>query len=207
LSENEFSVRAAHRRGLFYGSNPGNRDGFPKKKYLHVIRVVTSEKNVGAHKNSERTRKACRGKYIAFCEGDDYWQDSYKLKKQVDYLEDHPECGLVYSSYDVHHCKHNKTIKDFIRHRKWHITENPKLSDWFGNIKPVGGSRVGILTGTVIVRRNLYEQIIESDPYLYNNEKFLMGSNVGGNDEYYFGSLYPGVHVDISDNGRKCHAK
>jgi glycosyltransferase involved in cell wall biosynthesis len=78
-----------------------------QKKYPHVIRVVTSEKNVGAHKNSERTRKACRVKYIAFCEGDDYWQDSYKLKKQVDYLEDHPECGLVYSSYDVHHCKHN----------------------------------------------------------------------------------------------------
>jgi glycosyltransferase involved in cell wall biosynthesis len=146
-----------------------------QKKFRSVIRVITSEKNVGARNNSERTRKACRGKYVAFCEGDDYWQDRHKLKKQVDHLEGHPECGLVYSSYDVYHCKQNKTIRDFIRYRKWNIIENPKLSDYFGNIRPIGGNRVGILTCTVIVRKNLYDQIVESDPYLYNDEHFLMG--------------------------------
>ena len=81
-----------------------------QKKYPDIIRVITSDSNVGSKKNGHRTSQACRGKYIAYCEGDDCWHHPGKLQKQVDYMESHPACGLVYSSYDVYHPKSKKEL-------------------------------------------------------------------------------------------------
>ncbi len=72
-----------------------------QKKYPDTIRVVTSDQNVGSIKNSLRATKACRGKYMAFCEGDDYWNDPLKLQKQVDLLEQNPDCSGCFTDCRV----------------------------------------------------------------------------------------------------------
>lgn len=143
-----------------------------QKKYPDIIRIITSEKNVGAKKNSYRTTKAWRGRYIAFCEGDDYWHNNCKLQIQAEYLDCHSEYGLSYSSYDVYHVKKNVKIKDFNKYRKWEHPENVCVEDFVKGNNPIV---IHILTCTVMVRRDLCERIIESDPYLHQSGHFLMG--------------------------------
>ncbi len=56
------------------------------KRYPDIIKLVKNEKNLGFSKNMQNCISKAQGKYIAFCEGDDYWIDNYKLQKQISFL-------------------------------------------------------------------------------------------------------------------------
>lgn len=77
------------------------------EKHPEIIRPLFEEenqfskseiKNISGIYNFPRVR----GRYIAMCEGDDYWTDTDKLKIQVKYMEAHPDCSLCFhSSYRI----------------------------------------------------------------------------------------------------------
>ncbi len=51
-----------------------------------------------------------RGKYIALCEGDDYWTDPLKIQKQVEFLEENSAYGLVSTNYQTLFDDSGKTL-------------------------------------------------------------------------------------------------
>lgn len=66
------------------------------RRYPDIIVPFLREENMGAQRNLIDLCQRATSPYIAFCEGDDYWTDEYKLQKQVDFMEAHLDvraCG------------------------------------------------------------------------------------------------------------------
>jgi hypothetical protein len=77
------------------------------KKYPNLIKGCRQEKNVGQSLNLKGALGAARGDFIAILEGDDYWTDSLKLKKQSRFLIDNSDCSMVFSKIEVFDLRHN----------------------------------------------------------------------------------------------------
>ncbi|MFD0701801.1 glycosyltransferase [Myroides pelagicus] len=68
--------------------------------YPLIIKPILQSKNQysqGISPSVSFNFSRAKGKYIAICEGDDYWTDTLKLQKQVDFLESNPDYNLVYT--------------------------------------------------------------------------------------------------------------
>lgn len=72
------------------------------KKYPDIIKPIYETENQYSKKDGSLGRimdsaiEAAGAKYVAMCEGDDYWTDPHKLQKQVDFLETHPDYSLCF---------------------------------------------------------------------------------------------------------------
>lgn len=65
-----------------------------QKRFPDKVRVLWAGKRAGIRENYFRTLARCRGEFVAFCEGDDYWIDDGRLQRQVDVMREHPSVGI-----------------------------------------------------------------------------------------------------------------
>ena len=86
---------------------------YPEK--IYAILQSENQYSKGVDIEKEYIWPHIKGKYVAICEGDDYWIDENKLQFQYEYMEHHPECSL---------CTHNTL--------KYDLTDNKtkKFNNW-----------------------------------------------------------------------------
>lgn len=107
------------------------------KKYPTLIKPIYQDKNIYNDPNHnaiyDYMLPMTSGKYIAICEGDDYWIDNNKLQIQYDFMEENKNCSLVVNDSKILYEKDGK-LKSFFNNnfedgitkiRKEYLMDNP----------------------------------------------------------------------------------
>lgn len=115
------------------------------KKNPDLIDLQLNSENIGIVSNYFNAIARSKSDYIAVCSGDDWWCDPYKLQKQVDFLVEHPDVGVVYTGYKIF-CNNKYSI--------------PKLETQL-SIEKFFFEGALLPALTVCYRRNLVEQYIK----------------------------------------------
>ncbi len=83
-----------------------------EEKYPEIIKPIYQKVNQyskGINNWVVHQFPRAKGKYIALCEGDDYWTDPLKLQKQVNTMNEHPECSYCFHKSHILN-ETNKTL-------------------------------------------------------------------------------------------------
>lgn len=133
--------------------------------YPGCIKLIGHSNNLGPIENARITLSACSGKYLALCEGDDYWEGLDNLQKKVDFLEEHPEYAMVHTDVNHYYENENRFIKNYNKSKKilfpsGYIFESYLKGDFF------------IKTATVVVRRDLF--VSASDFSLFKKKEWVL---------------------------------
>lgn len=140
-----------------------------KKKYPDQVRIVNRDKNTGRPTlNVYETTMKCRGEYLAYLEGDDYWTDPHKLQKQVDFLEAHPEYIACTHAHKMIDDEGNDITDE-------EILKISELYKWSGEFTMEQFKTSGHWPGhyATVVSRNIYKKKKHDYTILYKSHDFV----------------------------------
>ena len=143
------------------------------------IKYFKHSKNIGMHKNLDFVLKMASGKYIAFCEGDDYWTDINKINKQIDIFNTYDNVGLIHHDANYLFDKTNRIIKDFHKKNKI-LTSNGRV---FHELL----IHNNIFTLTVMFKSDLlkyYYQILDKSIFLMPD--YVMWLSFSQHTDFYY---------------------
>ncbi len=135
-----------------------------RNRHPDIIRVITSEENVGPVKNGLRGIKACYGKYLSVCDGDDFWNDKYKLQKQVDFLEKNYDYGIVYSDIQIIDKKGERLKKQLTDTKNYY-----KSGYIFWDLMKI----CFINTNTVLIRKKILDELLYEEHFDLKTKWFI----------------------------------
>jgi len=108
-----------------------------------------------------------RGKYIALCEGDDYWTDPLKLQKQVDFLEENEDYSFTYCRFKTFHQDTGEIKND--QNERYFINQEVAID--FDFEKFYNGWHMG--TQTLMFRKSVFSPIYAAN-YKYTKDIHLV---------------------------------
>lgn len=119
----------------------------------HII-IDDTERNYGMMRTFEEGFAKCTGDYIAICDGDDYWISKYKLKRQVEYMEEHSDCGLCITKVMTEINIDGKCIRFPVKTDVKHINENMSFDSLLkGN--------AFIYAQSYLIRKSVFDRYID----------------------------------------------
>lgn len=143
---------------------------YPDK--ISLILQKTNQYSTGVNILDDIVVPRTKGKYIAICEGDDYWSDRYKLQKQVEAMEKEPECWI---------CAHSVVVVDESDSKKIGKIEPTDKICIFTPTDVIKGGGGFVGTNSLVIRREAFNCNYEFRR-MYPLDYFLqiMGSLHGG---------------------------
>jgi len=140
------------------------------EKYPYIIIPILEEVNQYSKPGVSLGRimnNACRGKYIAMCEGDDYWTDPLKLQKQVNFMENHPDCTMSFTNAMFHIENSDEEDSVFGNAANRYYSGEELFSHW---IVPTAS----VLYRHSVLDSNLYQKVLTDKNLLYGDTPLVL---------------------------------